>query len=268
MPIAWLLSIGNEILIGRIVNTNAAWLAKKLTFMGFTVKRIITVPDDLNEIKEELARASQRADLVITTGGLGPTYDDKTAEAIAYSLNLEMEKNPEALRLVEKFYMEKNMKLTQERLKMAILPRGAIVFPNPVGAAPGFAIERDGFSVIALPGVPNEMKSIFENYVEDFLKKKFTLKRIFTEYCVKIIGVPESGLAPTINSVAKKYAGLVYLKSHPKGHETRGPILEIRALASGTKAEEASKLARKVLEDVIEEALRLGGKVGDIQERC
>jgi len=268
MPVAWILSIGNELLIGRIVNTNAAWLARKLTFIGFDVKRIITVPDDLEEIREEIRRGKGRADLIITTGGLGPTYDDRTAEAIAYSLDLEMEENSYALEIVKRFYMEKGMGLTPERVKMAVLPKNSIVFPNPVGAAPAFAVQSHETLVVALPGVPGEMKSIFEEYVESFLRERFTLNRVFSEYCVKIEGVPESGLAPVINALAKKYSGNVYLKSHPKGHETLGPVLEVRALASGSDEFSAGRLAKRVLEEIIGEARGLGGRVGEIQREC
>ncbi|MEB3786527.1 MAG: nicotinamide mononucleotide deamidase-related protein [Desulfurococcales archaeon] len=258
---AWILTIGNELLIGRIVNTNASWLAKKLVFLGFDVRRIIVVPDDKKDISEELKRALERADLVVTTGGLGPTYDDMTSDAVAYTLNKKLVLDERALSMVEQFYKAKNMELTPERIKMAYVPEGARVIENPVGAAPAYMVEVDGKTIIVLPGVPAEMKAIFEKHVEEYLRKKYAPHTFIVEYNVIVKGVPESGLAPFINELSKKHRD-VYIKSHPKGHETSNPVLDIRVFVSSNKSrDEAEEKAKKIIDEIIEEARKLGGTI-------
>jgi len=262
VPRAWIITVGNEILIGRIINTNASWLGKKLTFLGFKVDRMITVPDDLDSIEEEVGRGITRAKIIITTGGLGPTYDDMTLEGVARATGRPLVLNSEALAMIKDFYEKAGYEITSERRKMALLPRGAKAIPNPVGAAPGSFLDLGSSIVISLPGVPAEMKAMFENYVEPLLRKiapySETIDCGFT-----IRGVPESGLAPWIKK-AVKLEPSVYLKSHPKGHETGSPILEIRALASGKTKEEAFTKAMRVLEFVESKARELGGETSGI----
>ncbi len=258
-PEAWILAIGNELLIGRIVDTNSAWLARRLTFLGFRVRRIIKVPDSLEDIVEEMRRGLGRARVIITTGGLGPTYDDKTLEAVAEALGRPLELNPEALKMVEEFYSKKNLPLTPEREKMARLPKGSKPLPNPAGAAPGVLVEHDGVIVVSLPGVPAEMKAIFDNYVVPELKKIAPPMALW-ECSTVIEGVPESGLAPVLEELARRNPS-AYIKSHPKGHEILGPILDVRVLASAPSEEEAKRLAESLSEVIASEAEKLGGKV-------
>ncbi len=261
-PNAWIITIGNEILIGRIINTNASWLGEKLTFMGFHVERIITVPDNLDDIEEEVGRGIARARLVITTGGLGPTYDDVTLEGVARAAGRRLILNTKALEMVKKFYEAAGYTLTEERIKMAKLPEGAVAIPNPVGAAPGSLLELGECIVVNLPGVPAEMKAMFEKHVVPRIKQIAPPWKA-VDCGVVIKGVPESGLAPWIKKVARVEEA-VYLKSHPKGHETGSPVLEIRALASSPSLNEALEKARRVLEQIIKKARELGGEAGSI----
>lgn len=261
-PLAWIVTVGNEILIGRIVNTNASWLARRLTLIGFRVHRIVTVPDSVDEIAEEVGRGVARARVVITTGGLGPTYDDITLEGVARALGRRLVLNKEALRMVEEFYSARGLPLTEERKKMAMLPEGARPIPNPVGAAPGSLVRLGGVIVASLPGVPREMEEMFTRYLEPVLREVAPPTSI-VECGVRIEGVPESSLAPYIKR-ASRLSDRVYLKSHPKGHETMGPVLEVRALASAETREKAEEEARKVLEEVVEAARSLGGRVSGI----
>lgn len=264
-PKAWIITVGNEILIGRIINTNASWLAKRLTLLGFQVDRIITVPDRIDDIAEEVGRGVARARLVITTGGLGPTYDDVTLEGVARAIGRRLVLNEEARKMVEEFYYSRGLPLTEERLKMARLPEGAKPIPNPVGAAPGSLVEVKGVIVASLPGVPREMEEMFIRYLEPELKRIAPPTSI-VECSVKIEGVPESSLAPYIKK-ASKLSERVYLKSHPKGHETLGPVLDVRALASASTRTEAEEEARKVLEEVVKAAKSLGGRVSGVDCR-
>ena len=259
VPRAWILSIGNELLIGRIVNTNASWLARMLSLLGFEVTRIITVPDSVDDISEELTRGLRRARVIVTTGGLGPTYDDRTLEAVAKALGVSLELNEEALEMVREFYSKKGLQLTPEREKMAMLPIGAKPLPNPVGAAPGVIIEHDGTVIVSLPGVPAEMKAIFETYVVPLLRG-LAPPRYIVECSLVIEGVPESSLAPVLKRLAKENPE-AYIKSHPKGHEILGPVLDVRVLVSSPNVERAEEKAKRIIESVESEAKRLGGQV-------
>lgn len=244
-PRAWILSIGNELLIGRIVNTNASWLARMLSLLGFEVTRIITVPDKVDDISEELSRGLRRARVIVTTGGLGPTYDDRTLEAVAKALGVGLELNREALEMVREFYHKKGLKLTPEREKMAMLPIGAKPLPNPAGAAPGVIIEHGDTVVVSLPGVPAEMKAIFEAYVVPLLRGLAPPRHI-VECSLVIEGVPESSLAPALKRLAKENPE-AYIKSHPKGHEILGPVLDVRVLVSSPDAERAEEEALSLI---------------------
>ena len=261
-PAAWIVTVGNEILIGRIINTNASWLAEKLTFMGFSVERIITVPDDLEDIEEEVGRAIARARVVVTTGGLGPTYDDRTLEGVARAAGRRLVLNERALDMVRQFYEKAGYTLTEDRVKMAYLPEGAEAIPNPVGAAPGSYLEVNDAIIVSLPGVPAEMKAMFDNYVSPLLKRIAPHRRA-VDCGFTVRGVPESSLAPWIKRAAKMEPS-VYLKSHPKGHETGSPLLEIRALASAETLDGARAKALRVLEYVVAKARELGGDTSEI----
>jgi molybdenum cofactor synthesis domain-containing protein len=260
-PTAWIVTVGNELLIGRTVNTNAAWLGKKLTFLGFKVERVIVVPDSVDEIAEEVGRALGRARLVVTTGGLGPTYDDVTLEGVARAAGAPLTLNEEALEMVKRFYEEKGMPLTREREKMAWLPRGARPLRNPVGAAPGALLEVGGTLIASLPGVPGEMKAMFESELEPLLRRMAPRLSIVECYAV-IVGAPESALAPFIEDASKRHHR-AYVKSHPQGHETRGPVVEVRVMASGESEDEARKEALRALEIVVEGAKSLGADIAE-----
>ncbi len=258
---AWILSIGNEILIGRITNTNASWLSKRLTFLGVKVTRIITVPDEIDDIVEEIKRGLDKADLIITTGGLGPTYDDKTIEAVAKALNKELILNSIAFDMIKKKFEIANLPMTKEREKMAYLPEGGIPLKNSVGTAPGLFLETNNKIIISLPGVPKEMEAIFEEEVINRISK--ILPPISVVECgFKLVGVPESSIAPILEQIDKKFSNL-YIKSHPKGIEVSNPILEIKVLASDNDKSEAKKKAESALEIVKEEAKKLNGKISE-----
>ncbi|MEM2609951.1 MAG: molybdopterin-binding protein, partial [Candidatus Bathyarchaeia archaeon] len=165
-----IICVGNELLIGKTLNTNAQWLAKRATSLGVTLKRITVVGDDVDEIacavREALGRKPR---FIITTGGLGPTFDDKTLEGIAKAINRRLELNEKALEMVRKKYEEyakarkiNAIEMTAHRIKMAQLPEGAEPLPNPVGTAPGVLVRIGGTDLIALPGVPSEMEAIFD----------------------------------------------------------------------------------------------------------
>ena len=221
-----IISIGNELLIGKIANTNASWLADKITKMGGRIRRISVVGDDLSEISSSILEAINRGTgLIITTGGLGPTYDDMTLTGIAKKFDLQMEVNEEALRQIKEKYNERGLEMTPPRKKMAIFPVGSQPIKNPVGTAPGMKLCIQDVIIYTLPGVPTEMESIFDSQISHEIKN-YLGAEVFEDGSLKVIGVPESTLAPILDVVRKSNKD-VYIKSHPNTSESGQPKIEI-----------------------------------------
>lgn len=250
---AYIITIGNEILKGRTVNTNAAHIGRVLTYAGYDVVRIVVVPDNIEDIVWAFRDALDKADLIVSTGGLGPTFDDKTAEALAQALGVEYKLNSEAYEMVRRKYENLGVELTKERIKMAYMPEGARPLPNPVGTAPGIYIEYGGKRIIALPGVPAEMEAI----LDEILPQIRVGGRFYYEATVTISGIMESALAPVISELMKRHAGQVYIKSHPKGIELSKPTLEVEVSASGGSEVEVRSRVEEVVRELIEEARRI-----------
>ncbi len=222
-----IITIGNEIIQGRIVDTNSAFLARKLSILGHEIRAKISVGDSHELIAKALSTCLDTfgCDLIITTGGLGPTPDDITLEAIARALGLELTLNEEALKEIERKYREKGLEMTEARKKMALMPRGAKPIPNPVGIAPGALIETyvggRKILIVALPGVPREMESMFSSFVEKMLRLP---NRFLIEAYIDLLNARESDLAPLIKELQKRYPEF-YIKSHPMGHEIEKPSI-------------------------------------------
>ncbi|MEM2247170.1 MAG: nicotinamide mononucleotide deamidase-related protein [Thermoproteota archaeon] len=243
-----LISIGNELLIGKVVNTNASWLADKLTKLGVAVKRITVIGDDLDEISSCIREAlSRKPSLIIMTGGLGPTYDDKTLEGLAIALGLKLTVHPEALEMVKRKYETMGESLTDARIKMAKMPEGAIPLHNPVGTAPAAKISCESTIIYALPGVPREMEAIFN----EAISKEISLYSGFkiAEHSFRIVGVMESALAPIISKVKEQYPE-VYVKSHPKGTEEK-PIIHVYLNAFHRDGNIAKRIVLEAAEKLI-----------------
>ena len=257
--------IGTELLIGKTLNTNAHWLAKRITSLGSKVARITVVEDDVDKIASSVKEAMRRkTHFIITVGGLGPTFDDKTLEGIAKALECKLEINSEAIKMVEEKYrkyaeegrMEK-VELTPPRVKMARLPQGAKPLFNPVGTAPGVVMEREGVTVVALPGVPSEMKAIFEDSVLPLLKQAAGDVTFF-ETSVEATGVMESEIAPLIDEVMHDNP-YVYVKSHPKGSE-KVPRIEFHLSTTAKDSSVARNRVSKALVQLSELIERKGGR--------
>lgn len=253
LPEAWIVSVGNELLNGRIVNTNLSWLAKKLTIDGYLVRAALTVRDECSDIEWAFKTAlDMGASLVVSTGGLGPTFDDKTSECLSRSLSRRHVVNEEALRMIEDKYRERGLPLTDNRIKMAMMPEGAKPVRNEVGTAPGILAEEGEALILVLPGVPAEMKDIFER-IEPLIRQRApSLHYVSKDLVVK--GLPESSAAPLLERVMKEFP--VYIKSHPHGHEIRKPLLRINVIASSTRREEVERVlmdALKRLKDLLTE---------------
>ena len=259
--------VGNELLIGKTLNTNAQWLTKRVTTLGLNTRRVTVVSDDINEISLAISEAIQRSPaFILTTGGLGPTFDDKTLEGLAKALDTGIEVNEEALRMVKEKYLsyaqEGRMdaaQLTPHRMKMAKLPNGSKPLPNPVGTAPAVVAEHQNVTIIALPGVPSEMKSIFDESVAPLLKQAAHGVTFF-ETSIESSKVMESEMAPLIDKVMHGNPQ-VYIKSHPKGTE-RVPRIEFHL---STTAKDSSTARKRVSNALLELTELIQGKGGKIK---
>jgi len=238
-----IICVGNELLIGKILNTNAHWLGKQATNLGVNVKRITVVQDIVDETADVIREALRRKpQFIIITGGLGPTFDDKTLESIATALGRKLDVNQKALAMVKTKYEEyarkrqlpTTIELTPPRVKMATLPEETEPVNNPVGGAPGVRVDLEGTTLFALPGVPKEMEAIFAETIAPLLKQAVG-DRVFCEKNMFLDDIMESNLAPLIVKVMSDNKG-VYIKSHPRGTENKSHI-EIH-LTTAAKAEE------------------------------
>jgi len=261
-----IICVGNELLIGKTLNTNAQWLAKRVTTLGLNVRRVTVVSDDINEISLAISEAIQRSPaFILTTGGLGPTFDDKTLEGLAKALGTGIEVNEEALAIVKAKYLSyaqegrmEAAELTPHRVKMAKLPDGSKPLPNPIGTAPAVAAEHQNVTIIALPGVPSEMKSIFDESVTPLLKQAAHGVTFF-ETSIESSKVMESEMAPLIDKVMYGNPH-VYIKSHPKGTE-RVPRIEFHLSTTAKDSNTARKRVSNALLELTELIQGKGGKI-------
>jgi molybdenum cofactor synthesis domain-containing protein len=257
-----ILSVGNELLIGKVLNTNSQWLAKHATYLGIKVKRITVLPDDLDETSQAIKETLQRKPhFLLITGGLGPTFDDKTLETIAKALNRKLTVNPEALEMVKGKYAPKgypNVELTPPRSKMATIPENSKPIHNPLGTAPGVKIDLENTVIIALPGVPREMEAIFEETIVPLLQEASD-GICFYEESIYVDEVMESVLAPAIDETMRENPQ-VYIKSHTKGVENQ-PHIELHFSTTARRKEEAEERLYKSVAKLSDLIIKNHGKI-------
>src|SRR5215467_2375359 len=264
--------VGNELLSGITINMNAYWLSKKITEVGGSVKRITVIRDDVDEIslavRESIAR---KPDWLIISGGLGPTYDDKTLQGVARGLRLELELDNMALDMLKKSYSRLSMdyELNEIRLKMAKIPVGSTPINNPVGSAPSILIETDETKIVCLPGVPKEMEAIFLESILPEMKKIVGDFHI-VEYSYETIGVSEAMLAPTLSEIVDSNPqDSIYLKTHPLGvarisehiSHNSAQKLRIHLISKGNDRVLVQKRFDTISKILFEEISRLKGEI-------
>ena len=194
---AEILCVGTELLLGDIVNTNAAYISRGLAAYGIGCYYQSVVGDNARRLSDSLSLALSRADMVITTGGLGPTYDDLTKETVASYFGLDMEMHQPSLERMKAYFSQSKRPFTPNNEKQALMPRGAHIFPNDRGTAPGLAIEKDGKTVIMLPGPPVEMTAMFDNEVAPFLQSRSS--QVFCSRTIHIFGLGESAVEDVLH---------------------------------------------------------------------
>jgi molybdenum cofactor synthesis domain-containing protein len=240
-----ILAIGNEILLGDVQDTNSHYLCRLFTGRGARVRRVAQVRDEVEAIAQELREALQRGtDLLMITGGLGPTDDDLTLRAIAEGLGRPLQEDAAAIALLEKRYQDLaeqgwlgDTRLTPPRRKMAFLPAGGEALPNPVGTAPGVLLREGGCAIVCLPGVPDEMRGIVEGPLARVLDGMLG-PGTYDEWTV-IVQAGEAMLAPHLRQVAAAHPE-VYIKSHAQRlPRSQGPLrVRVTLSLAGRSAEE------------------------------
>lgn len=216
-PVAEVLSQGDEVVTGQVVDSNAAWISERLTDLGFEVRRHVAVLDDRDEIAAVFREAVSRADLVVATGGLGPTDDDLTALAISDAFGVRLELDDEALRAIEGFYERLGREMPAVNRKQALLPRGSRRLDNDAGTAPGFALDLDERLVACLPGVPREMKRMFDARLEPLVRALFRVapRPLVTLRCA---GIGESNLQEKLGTIADDRFVVSFRTKLPENH--------------------------------------------------
>ena len=251
--IAELVAVGTEILLGNIVNTNSAYLSEQCAQLGLDVYYETVVGDNHDRMKAVIASALDRSDVVILTGGLGPTEDDLTKEVCAEVMEMPLEEDPHSRKRIERYMKEyeKNhpdRRITSNNYKQAQIPKGALVLDNHNGTAPGLILEKNGKTAILLPGPPNELKPMFEEAVIPYFRKR--QPQIICSSVVKICGIGESQVAADIQDMIKEQTNPT-LAPYAKTGE-----VHLRVTA---KAEDEKK-CRKLIKPVVKELKKRFGR--------
>ncbi|BCS81557.1 competence/damage-inducible protein A [Anaerocellum diazotrophicum] len=197
--VAEVISVGTELLLGQILNTNSQYLAQKLAEVGIDLYFQTTVGDNMERLKMAIDIATKRSDILIFTGGLGPTSDDITKEAVADYFGLSLVMDKDILRKIEMFFKHRNVKMPEINKKQAYVPEGAKVLHNKNGTAPGFIIEKGSKIAILLPGPPFEMQPMFEEEVLPYLEK-FSKQKIYSRV-LKFVGIGESSIEEALKDL-------------------------------------------------------------------
>jgi len=249
---AEIVSTGTELLLGETLNTSAHYVTGKLSSIGIEVDYHTTVGDNPKRLEQVLHQAIQRSDLVITTGGLGPTADDLTKELVAKVLDLKMEIDTSSLEQIKQFFGRRKAPMPSSNEKQAFFPQGSKILPNPIGTAPGAIIEKNTKTVIILPGPPFEMEPMFNNYVWPELTRIVgpNAERM-NERVLKVFGIGESAIEKVLDK-------LMNLPNLTVALLAKRAEMHIRLVARST--EMTSGESKKILDEVEEEIRRRLGK--------
>jgi nicotinamide-nucleotide amidase len=237
-----ILAVGTEILLGDIVNTNAQYLARRLADLGISVFSQSVVGDNEERLLNAFKIAFERAELVITTGGLGPTKDDLTKEVGAKYFNKEFFVHEESLHFLEDFFAKRNLSVNEGNRKQVYIPIGAHVLTNDYGTAPGCIIEENDKILIMLPGPPKEMKPMFENYVVPYLKKYDN--GVLISKVLRICGIGEGQMAEKISDIIENQGNPTVAPYAKEGEVT------LRITSKAKDAETAEKLIFPVEQNI------------------
>ena len=243
MANAEIVSIGTELLLGQIVDTNAAWMADRINDLGINLLYKTVVGDNPGRMTEVIDRALERSDVVITGGGLGPTQDDITREIIAKVTGRKLLLDPDLADQIDRRFRSRGLIMTPNNERQALIPEGAITVENPNGTAPSFIVEDSRGIVFALPGVPFELKWLFDNEVAPYLRRKLDLSEIITYRVLKVADIGESSVDDLIGHlIANSSNPTVGVLAHP------GQV-DVRIAAKASDQNEALRLIAPLEEE-------------------
>ena len=275
--IAEIITIGSEITSGSTLNTNTFYISQRLFEMGIETYYHTSVDDDENRLEDVVKIALSRSDLIITTGGLGPTKDDLTKEVISEVLGLELELDNDMKKNIENMFEKIGSCLTSNNIKQAIKPKGSSFIDNSIGTAPGIYIEKDNKKIIMLPGPPKEMRLMFENHVKDLVHDDFNI----ISKSINTTGIGESSLesrlqelslsSSNINIATYAKEGTVEIKIVGKGRDKHQIELEVDAIINSLNKEFKSFIYgydNISLEEVVVNELRAKGYKLGLCESC
>ena len=263
---AEILVVGNELLNGTTLDTNSFWLSKRLVRSGVRVERKTTVRDELKIISHSFKDSfSRRPNWLFSIGGLGPTYDDMTIQALATAIGkiLRLDKGAQIMLKESRIRREaqlygSHIRLLKSSLKMARIPQGAVPLKNSVGSAPGVLVKFNGTTVVSFPGVPAEMKAIFAENIEPILGSSSTF--FHREEWIETVGISESRLSAGLLKLTKRYKPLLYVKSHPMGFRKGNSVVHIQISLTAPRID--TKRSLNMLEVATSEMIEIARKFG------
>ncbi|MGH2379358.1 MAG: CinA family nicotinamide mononucleotide deamidase-related protein [Candidatus Limnocylindria bacterium] len=257
---AELLSIGTELLLGQIVDTNSAWLSGRLAALGIDCHWMSTVGDNLGRATEAVRRAWERSELVVCTGGLGPTEDDLTREAVAAALGETVAVDPALEADLRRWFAARGVAMPERNRKQAWLIPSSRALANPLGTAPGWLVERDGRTLVAMPGVPREMTRMWEHEVEPVLVAGTSIR----SRTLKLLGIGESTLEETIGDLVRSTAPTVATYAKSDGVHVRITDRDADAAARDARIAQMESRIRELIDRYVwgVDGDTLGGAVG------
>ncbi|HKQ70245.1 MAG TPA: competence/damage-inducible protein A [Polyangiaceae bacterium] len=239
---AAILSIGTELTRGEIVNTNATWLSSELTALGFEVREAATVDDHAGRIGAALKRLAEDNTVIVATGGLGPTTDDLTAASVAGALGVPLVRDEASIEAIRRRFEAARRTMSATNEKQADFPRGSTVLPNPVGTAPGFAVEIGESRAFFMPGVPREMKRIFTDHVVAKIAKR--AEKLTFQTRLKTFGLAESIVGERLADIEARFPGITL------GYRAHFPEIEVKVHATAQSHDEARVLSETAAAEV------------------
>lgn len=277
---AWIISVGTELTLGQTVDTNSAWLAQRLAGLGIRTTRHLTLPDELTDIRDAARAAAAAADVVLISGGLGPTADDLTRAALAAAAGVDLEEHAPSVAQIRAFFAARGRALPEPNLVQARLPRGATAIANTCGTAPGLRVELDRVPVFAVPGVPFEMRAMFERDIEPWLRARAGGAVLLSRrlHCIgagesdigaRIHDLMERGRNPEVGTTAQ--LGIIGIRINARGSTPDAAA----ALLDATERQVRARLGPLVfgrddetLAGVVGAQLRAAGKTLAVAESC
>jgi competence/damage-inducible protein CinA-like protein len=251
MPVAEIIAIGTELLLGELQDTNTRYMARALREVGIDLYRTTIIGDNAERIAQAIREGMARADIILTTGGLGPTIDDPTRQAAALAIGVPIEFQPELWEQIEQRFQRYGRTATENNRRQAFIPAGSIPIENPVGTAPGFFIETSACIIAAMPGVPREMEYLLHHTILPYLKQKFSLQGTIKAYVLHTAGVGESQIDEWISELEESKNPTVGLLAHA------GQV-DIRVTAKADSVDEADRMIEQMAATIRE---RLGDHI-------